>query len=116
MFDFDRITGFYERALDGLAQRQNVIGHNIANQSTPGYHARRVDFEAALKQAEVDGRGFEHVTVSTREDQGAPRSDGNNVNLEFEWMQLEKTRLLHSLLTRSLGGRFSAMVQAIRSQ
>jgi len=116
MFDFDRITGFYERALDGLAMRQQVIGHNIANQSTPGFRAHRVDFEAALGEAEAAGTGFADVRPTVRVDGGPAQANGNNVNLEFEWMQLENTRLLHSFLTQSLGGRFTTMIRAIRSQ
>ena len=57
MLDFDRITGFYERALDGVAQRQAVIGHNVANQSTPGFKAKRVHFLFNAKPDAVLGEG-----------------------------------------------------------
>ncbi|HJQ05004.1 MAG TPA: flagellar basal body protein, partial [Nocardioides sp.] len=38
-------------AINGLAERQNVISDDIANVDTPGFRARSVDFETALKAA-----------------------------------------------------------------
>ena len=35
-------------ALNGLSLRQQPIADNIANVNTPGYHAKRVQFEDAL--------------------------------------------------------------------
>ena len=42
-------------ALDGLALRQRAIADNVANIQTPGYHARRVQFEDALTKAVGQG-------------------------------------------------------------
>lgn len=116
MLDFDRITGFYERALAGVTQRQAVIGHNVANQSTPGYKAKRVQFEEALVDAVRKGKRFEDVKFPIAEDLAPAGPTGNNVNIEYEWMMMEQNRLVHSVLTKALGGTFSSMVKAIRSR
>lgn len=42
---------FDHRAMDILAQRQQLIASNIANADTPNYKARDVDLRAALEQA-----------------------------------------------------------------
>lgn len=115
MLDFDRITGFYERALDGVAQRQTVIGHNVANQSTPGFTAKRVDFEEALVKAVRRGERFSDVDIPIVDDSSPAGPTGNNVRIENEWMMMEQNRLVHSVLTKALGGSFKSMIRAIRS-
>jgi flagellar basal-body rod protein FlgB len=116
MLDFDRITGFYERALDGVTQRQTVIGHNVANQSTPGYKAQRVQFEEALVKAVKRGDRFSDLGIPVVDDPAEAGPTGNNVNLEYEWMMMEQNRLIHSVLTKALGGSFSSMLKAIRGR
>jgi len=50
MFRFSAIPK-YERAMDVLAERQRVIGQNVANTSTPGYKTKDVDFSGELTEA-----------------------------------------------------------------
>lgn len=46
------------RVLDMRLERQNVVSSNLANVTTPGYKARRVEFEEALQSAlGIDGKG-----------------------------------------------------------
>ncbi|WP_045215915.1 flagellar basal body rod protein FlgB [Desulfonatronovibrio magnus] len=46
------------RVLDMRLERQNVVSSNLANVNTPGYKARRVEFEENLQAAlQIDGRG-----------------------------------------------------------
>lgn len=46
------------RVLDMRLERQNVVMSNIANLKTPGYRARRVEFENQLQEAlRQTGRG-----------------------------------------------------------
>ena len=47
----DAVTSVLATALDGLANRQNVIADNIANVDTPGFRATSVDFESSLAAA-----------------------------------------------------------------
>jgi flagellar basal-body rod protein FlgB len=50
MFRFTAIPK-YERAMDVLAQRQRVIGHNVANMTTPGYKTKDIAFREELAGA-----------------------------------------------------------------
>lgn len=47
----DAFLGFHEAALRVRSQRQQVLASNIANADTPNYHARDIDFKAALQVA-----------------------------------------------------------------
>ena len=52
-------------AAAGLAARQSAIANNIANIETPGYRARKVEFEDALHRAVARGESPAGVTPST---------------------------------------------------
>lgn len=57
------------RVLDMRLERQNVVSSNLANIKTPGYKARRVEFEERLQAAlGLDGKG----TVSRTNDMHMP--------------------------------------------
>lgn len=104
-------------ALDGLALRQDVVSDNIANVDTPGYKAKEVNFEATLKRAmqgasspelplslthprhiDVEGSGvLYHVTQNTS---GTPRADGNNVNIDNEFVQMNENGVRQTAITQ----------------
>lgn len=48
---FDRTTEGLAKSLDMRLLRHNVTSANIANAETPGYTAKKVDFEAQLSRA-----------------------------------------------------------------
>jgi flagellar basal-body rod protein FlgB len=105
------------QALDGLSRRQEVIADNLANGDTPGYQARTVDFETALRRAEADGAGLRlrsthagHLSTPVGFDAGGlrvlarpggtVRADGNNVNVDQELMELSATGIEYQALTQ----------------
>ncbi|MCK5913679.1 MAG: flagellar basal body rod protein FlgB, partial [Desulfuromusa sp.] len=47
----DRTIAALQKSLDLRAQKQQVIAGNIANAETPGYSARKLDFEGSLRKA-----------------------------------------------------------------
>ncbi|HEX2013371.1 MAG TPA: flagellar basal body rod protein FlgB [Roseateles sp.] len=53
--DFSKAMGQHTDALRLRAERTKVLASNIANENTPGYQARDLDFAATLRQAGVDG-------------------------------------------------------------
>ncbi len=115
MQSLDKTVSFYEKALDGIVLRQQVISHNIANQNTPGYHAKRVAFESALSNALQRGGEPRDIEFPVTEVKDAGQgTGGNNVELETEWMLMEKNRLLHQIFAKALGGTYRKMVRAIR--
>ena len=100
-------------ALDGLAERQRAIADNVANVQTPGYHARRVEFETQLLSAVREGEG--DVAPTTRRSLEPTRLDGNNVNLDTETLSNIDTVLRFQLATRAVDGKLSSIRTALRS-
>jgi flagellar basal body rod protein FlgB len=57
--DFHQALGIHPQALELRAQRTQLLAANIANENTPGYQARDIDFAAALASASSeDGSGL----------------------------------------------------------
>lgn len=107
-------------ALDGLTRRQELIGTNLANVDTPGYHAQTNNFEATLQRAikadaaplrlaQTNGahlarptdRRAEFNAVFEREG-GSERADGNNVSIDVELMQQSETGIKYQALTQTV--------------
>ncbi|MBU2015271.1 MAG: flagellar basal body rod protein FlgB, partial [Alphaproteobacteria bacterium] len=86
----ESLFGIHGKALALRSQRLSLLASNIANASTPGYKARDIDFDAALKQATTQASGGA-ADVSKAVD-GAmgyrvplqPSLDGNTVELSTE--------------------------------
>lgn len=112
MFDSVSVTAL-NSALDGLALRQRVSADNVANLQTPGYQARRVQFEDALASAVSRGEGA--VTATVAESLEPTRLDGNNVNLDTETLLQIDTNLRYQLATQAIGGTFSSLRTAMRT-
>jgi flagellar basal-body rod protein FlgB len=100
-------------ALDALSLRQRVIADNIANVQTPGYQAKRVEFEDALTAAVKHGSGTVKATTQTSLE--PTREDGNNVNLDTETLQNIDTNLRYQLATQAADQEFSTMRIALGS-
>jgi flagellar basal-body rod protein FlgB len=49
--DFTKAVGIHPDALKLRAERTKILASNIANESTPGYQARDLDFASALSQS-----------------------------------------------------------------
>lgn len=100
-------------ALDGLALRQRTIAENVANINTPGYQAKRVQFETALARAVEQGSGAATSTVARSLE--PTRTDGNNVNLDTETTLNVDTNLRYQLATQALDQTFSTVRIAMRT-
>ena len=86
--DFDKALGVHPEALKLRAERTRILAANIANESTPGFQARDIDFNAALQQAMHEDTGGLALGDG---DGGAlyrvpyhPSEDGNTVELGVE--------------------------------
>lgn len=100
-------------ALDGLAARQRAIAENVANIQTPGYHAKKVQFEDALARAVSAGTGA--ASATTARSLEPTRMDGNNVNLDEETLLNVDTQLRYQLATQAVDGTFSSVRTAMRT-
>lgn len=105
--------------------RHEILASNIANADTPGYKAKRVDFESALQRAlDIDGNmemltdddghfdvgngGFDNLQPEIYEDSnGVVSEDGNTVDRDAELAMMADNKILYDsavkLLNKKLG-------------
>ncbi len=120
----DKSLEIAKLTLDGLAQRQEVIGQNLANVDTPGYQAQTLNFEDLLKRAmngsaplSLESTNPAHIslgsqasTFSTGLRQGGSwRSDGNDVDIDVELNQMAETGIRYQAITQLVSQKFSLL-------
>jgi flagellar basal-body rod protein FlgB len=84
---FDKALGLHAHALALRAERARILAANLANESTPGYQARDIDFAASLRQAlegETAGAPGTHRVEALYRVPNHPSQDGNTVELGVE--------------------------------
>jgi flagellar basal-body rod protein FlgB len=114
--------------LQGLSQRQQAIGTNIANIDTPGYQRQDVSFEAELQQATSGSTALvttdpKHIAavssktamgMQTAEALSSPRLDQNNVSIDQEMLSLSDTQMRYSTAATALTDTIATIREAIR--
>jgi flagellar basal-body rod protein FlgB len=113
VFD-DVSTNSLKVAVRGLSARQTAIADNIANIETPGYQARKVMFEEALRSAVADGRSPSSVAPSVQNSLEPTRLNGSNVNLDQETLSHLDTSMRYQLVIRALDGKYGLIREAIK--
>src|SRR4051794_20241732 len=101
-------------AVAGLAARQNAIANNIANIETPGYQARKVEFEDALRGAVARGDSPSSVSPSVKQSLEPTRLNGSNVNLDEETLSHIDTTMRYQLTLRALDSKYGMLRDAIK--
>lgn len=111
----DVVTTALSVAMDGLDARQRATSANIANVETPGYLAREVRFEDSLRSAIASGdpgrAGF-----SVEQSLAATRTNGNNVNIDFEVLAGAENVLRQRLVVQALNAKYSLLRTSIAGQ
>jgi flagellar basal-body rod protein FlgB len=101
----DATSQTLQYALDGLTMRQTVLSDNIANEGTPGYQAKGVDFESALNDA--IGGGHAPTDQPTITSTGDPsQADGNNVDLGTSLTDMEQATMQYQTVSEALSSKF----------
>ncbi len=94
--------------------RQQLVASNIANVDTPGYHAKDINFQAAMQQAMSNGNGPRMETAAL-EVPGLPeRPDGNNVNIDRESLVMSQTQLQYQMGVQLIKIGISHLLTAIK--
>ncbi|HIQ04485.1 MAG TPA: flagellar basal body rod protein FlgB [Anaerolineae bacterium] len=124
----DIASSVLERALDGLALRQQVISNNIANVDTPGFKASEVSFEQVLRRQLADDATLSlerthqrHLAASTQASEATGdiwvtvrsdttlRNDGNNVDIDREMVELAETAIRYHAVARLMARRLAIL-------
>mgnify|MGYP000016933899 CR=1 FL=1 len=129
MFD-DQFTVF-GKSMDLHQQRLGTIANNVANADTPGYKAKRLEFEDSLRQAFDGGNANKLALEQSHQAHQGPggsvadvsgematvsegaRVDGNTVNTQKELERLGETRLTYRIVSELTGRRAKGLADAI---
>ncbi|MBS1190268.1 MAG: flagellar basal-body rod protein FlgB [Rhodocyclaceae bacterium] len=118
--DFSKAVGIHPEALKLRAERTKILASNIANESTPGYQARDIDFAASLRQAGAeDGTG---LALDTGESSvlfrtpNHPTQDGNTVEIGVEQAEFSQNSLDFQTSLTFLNMKLRGLAKAISGQ
>jgi flagellar basal-body rod protein FlgB len=131
-------TPLLEKTLAFAEARQRMLATNIANLTTPGYHAKQLDtaaFQNALREAaqkqskgggsfalsstrefRVDEHGLLKVTPSETPAENLLFQDGTNASIERQMAQLAENALLNQVSAELLKGYYDQLGKAIRGR
>jgi len=126
---FGGVIPLLETLLDVRLLRHKLISSNIANEETPGYKARDLEFQEELDKMIRGERGIQ--LVSTHEDhfsapgpgditirmvikeEGGLGLDDNTVSLEREMVKLAENTLMYNATATMLAKKFQLLREAI---
>jgi len=115
-----------EQGMSALWQKQQIISQNIANQNTPDYNCKYIDFYGVLKDklesSHVVGgavkKGEKELHISTRvyvDDSTNTQPDGNNVDVDTQSAELAKVQLQYQALKNMMNGEFIRLRSAMKT-
>ncbi|HLK11880.1 MAG TPA: flagellar basal body rod protein FlgB [Candidatus Binatia bacterium] len=117
---FDATMEGLARALTLHERRHEVLASNLANIETPGFHARELDFADALRHAFDDASQPANAPAADPpapkvidDPAGAPRADGNTVDLDQEMAKLSANGMDYLALASILSRRITLLRLAI---
>lgn len=102
-----------EYALDGLKTRADTRAHNIANVNTPGFGAKKVDFESSLRSALAFGAPERAPAPAVVPGDGLPNKQGNTVDLETELVGFMKDNLMRDAMVNAYNFKVGVLRTAI---
>lgn len=120
-------------ALNFREMRQELITSNVANANTPGFKAKKLDFEEALARAlDVDGNmgmnatdgrhynvgsgGFNNLQPEIYDNpNGVVSEDGNTVDVEAEMASMAENKLMYDALVQLINKKMGIMKYAINN-
>lgn len=126
----DRLFGIHDDALRLRSQRMSVLSSNLANADTPGYKARDLKFDDALRDAAGVPKGLQparthagHLNLSgsggARELYRVPEQpslDGNTVNTEAERVKFMENAVQYQSTLSFLNSRISSINTALKGE
>ncbi len=119
------------KVMDFQLQRQNIVSSNLANLNTPGYKARRLEFEKDLQAAlgiadsgPMTRTHPDHMPTPFAVDSAkatisktlVPRvvQGVDNVDLDTEMATMAKNNLLYTTLSQVIAKGFAGLKQTIQ--
>ncbi len=122
--DIDKALGVHAQALDLRVQRSEILAANLANEDTPGFQARDLDFARELQRADspfdigdisasADGKAVPQLMYRTPMQASL---DGNTVDLSIEQSNFSKNSMDFQTSLTFLNMKFQGLKQAIEGR
>ena len=122
--DIDKALGVHTQALDLRVQRSEILAANLANEDTPGFQARDLDFARELQRADspfdigdinagIDGKEIPQLMYRTPMQASL---DGNTVDLSMEQSSFSKNSMDFQTSLTFLDMKFRGLKQAIEGR
>ncbi|CDZ23490.1 hypothetical protein CCDG5_0351 [[Clostridium] cellulosi] len=112
------VTDIGGKSLDALWKRASVISNNIANNDTPGYKQKYVDFESQLSNAlsnnTLSESQLDEIKPVIKEYDGTYGANMNGVDMETQLIELTRNQLQYSYMERSVHESLSMLLSAAR--
>ena len=123
-----------QKSLDVMWEKMNVTAQNIANIDTPHYKAKKVEFESILQQklnsvnksyaiamryrGENANQKIQDVINSVQpkvyvDNSTEMRTDGNNVDIDYENLTLARTQLQYSYMVKKFTDEYNLIKYAV---
>lgn len=130
--NLDRLVGVHHHALQVRTNKLEVISGNLANANTPGYKARDIDFQRAMKTAQgqsssgssglvrtheqhMKGNSTMQFDIDFRVPTQADTGDGNSVDAQTERNAFLDTGMRYQAGLMLLDGKFKGLKKALTS-
>jgi len=135
--NIDKALGIHTHTLELRAKRAELLANNIANQDTPGYKAKDINFQKVLQQASgmsaassqptlmptktsathrsnfISGSNMDSIMYRTS---AQPSIDGNTVNADVEKAEYAKNSMRFQASFMFLNSKIKGLLSAIKGQ
>lgn len=109
-----------EQGMNVMWNKQQIISHNIANEDTPDYNCKYLEFSGILKEKlRANGTVKQELNLQQRiyvdtytNDQG----DGNNVDHDTQASELSRVSYQMDALINQMNGNFTRMRSALTTK
>lgn len=130
-FSLESSFGLYPKAMLLHEKRASVLASNIANQDTPNYQAKDIDFKAVLastKENENAGQiqitNHKHMIPYGDRDLSElkfrvamqPATDGNTVDAQIEQAEFAENSIRYMASLHFMSSRLKGLQNAIKGQ
>ena len=123
----DKLMGFHHQAMRTRTDTMEVIAGNLANANTPGYKARGVDFQQAMRSANqhrqqtmarthekhFEGKMQSQASIEYRIPLQPDTGDGNTVEVQAERNRFLENGMRYQAGIQFLNGKIKGMKKAL---
>lgn len=114
----DEALGVHARALELRVERSEILAANLANEDTPGFQARDIDFAQEMQRLEGSADAFFAVRPTDYQYRVPTQAsqDGNTVELSVEQAEFSKNSMDFQTSLTFLNMKFRGLKQAIEGR